>query len=108
MSANGLLALLFTISSALSAQVTFDRILHSGREPQNWLTYAGNLQSQHHSSLSQITPENVKTLELKWIFQAATLDKFEPTPLVVDGTLYTVQGNDIVALDAATGRIFWI
>jgi len=101
-----LLALI--LSCVVSAQVTFERILHSGREPQNWLTYSGDLNSHHHSSLSQITPDNVKNLELKWIFQAATLDKFEPTPLVVDGTLYTVQGNDIVALDASTGRIFWI
>jgi outer membrane protein assembly factor BamB len=29
------------------------------------------------------------------------------TPLVVDGTLYGVQGNEVVALDAATGRSFW-
>src|ERR1700712_4131221 len=91
-------------SSLLPGQVTFDRILHPEREPQNWLTYAGNLQSQHHSPLDLITPENVKNLELKWIFQAATLDKFEPTPIVLNGVLYTVQGNDVVALDAATGR----
>ena len=38
----------------------------------------------------------------------ASLEKFEATPLVVDGVLYTVQApNDVVALDAATGRIFW-
>jgi alcohol dehydrogenase (cytochrome c) len=47
-------------------------------------------------------------LELKWVFQAMSFEKFEATPLVVDGVLYTVQApNDIVALDAATGRVFW-
>ena len=50
----------------------------------------------------------MKDLELQWIYQASSLEKFEATPLVVDGVLYTVQApNDIIALDAATGRTFW-
>ena len=50
----------------------------------------------------------MKNLELKWVFQARSLEKFEATPLVVDGIMYTVQApNDIVALDAVTGRVFW-
>src|SRR5213082_3054589 len=95
-------------SLALQAQVPYERIVHSGQEPQNWLTYSGNYNSQRYSTLSQITPENVKNLEVQWIFQARSLEKFEATPLVVDGIMYTVQApNDIVALDAATGRLFW-
>jgi alcohol dehydrogenase (cytochrome c) len=50
----------------------------------------------------------VKDLEQKWVFQARSLEKFEATPLVVDGIMYTVQApNDIVALDPVTGRVFW-
>ena len=50
----------------------------------------------------------MKNLELQWVFQARSLEKFEATPLVVDGIMYTVQApNDVVALDAATGRVFW-
>ena len=64
--------------------------------------------SQRYSPLAQITPENVKNLELQWVFQARSLEKFEATPLVVDGIMYTVQApNDVVALDAVTGRVFW-
>ena len=38
-----------------------------------------------------------------------SLEKFEATPLVVDGVMYTVQApNDVVALDAETGRQFWV
>jgi alcohol dehydrogenase (cytochrome c) len=89
-------------------QVSFDRILASGNEPQNWLTYSGSTMSQRYSTLNQITPENVKNLELQWMFQARSLEKFEATPLVVDGILYTVQApNNVVALDAVTGRVFW-
>ena len=54
-----------------SAQVTFDRILKAKQEPQNWLTYSGGVLSQRHSELTQITPENVKNLELQWMYPAA-------------------------------------
>ena len=65
--------------------VTPDRILNASKEPQNWLTFNGTYRSNHYSTLSQITPENVKNLELKWVFQAHWLDPYEATPLVVDG-----------------------
>lgn len=88
--------------------VTFDRILRAGQEPQNWLTYSGSFLSQRHSPLTQITTDNVKNLELQWVFQARSLEKYEATSIVADGVLYTVQApDDVVALDAATGRVFW-
>jgi len=96
------------VATGSYAQVSSDRILHSAQEPQNWLTHHGNYNSQRYSMLSQIGPDNVKNLELQWLFQARSLEKFEATPLVVDGIMYSVQApNDIVALDAATGRLFW-
>ena len=49
-----------------------------------------------------------RDLELKWVFQARWLDYYQATPLVVDGIMYTTQGNDVLALDAATGKMFWI
>src|SRR5580658_3985455 len=101
--------LLLVMAGALPAQVTYERLLNAASEPQNWLTYSGTYLSQRYSTLAQITPENVKNLELKWMFQARSLEKFEATPLVVNGIMYTVQApNDVVALDAASGRMFWI
>src|ERR1700722_13035030 len=95
-------------AGSLVAQVSFDRIQNSNKEPQNWLTYSGSLLSQRYSELSQIKPGNVKDLEMQWAFQARSTEKFESTPLVVDGVMYVTQApNDVVALDAATGRIFW-
>ena len=92
----------------LQAQVTFDRILRAEREPHNWLWYSGTTFNQRHSPLTQITPDNVKNLELQWVWQARSLEKFEATTLAVDGILYTVQApNDVVALDAVTGRVYW-
>src|SRR5213079_1354174 len=88
-------------------------ILRADREPQNWLTYSGGVFSQRYSMLTQVTPANVKNLELQWVFQtrapAEATEKFEATPLVVDGVMYTVLApNHVVALDAATGRVFWM
>jgi len=94
---------------AAPAQVTFDRLLRSQREPQNWLTYNGNLGSTHHSSLDQINAANVANLDLKWVSQAQSLEKFEATPLVVDGVMYVTEPpNTVVAIDTRTGRPFWI
>jgi alcohol dehydrogenase (cytochrome c) len=102
------LVLVAAAVASLHGQVTFDRLLHVEREPQNWLTYSRDLSNQRHSPLTQITPANVKNLELQWIWQARSLEKYEATSIVVDGVLYTVQApNDVVALDAVTGRIFW-
>jgi alcohol dehydrogenase (cytochrome c) len=96
------------MSLSAPAQVPFDRVLNSAKEPQNWLSYSGSFMSQRHSGLTQITPLNVKNLEQQWVFQARSLEKFEATPLVVDGIMYTVQApNDVIALDAETGRQFW-
>jgi alcohol dehydrogenase (cytochrome c) len=88
--------------------VPFERILRAGQEPQNWLTYSGTTLSQRHSALTQITPANAKDLTLRWVFQSRSLEKHEVTPLVVDGVMYTVQGiNDVIALNAASGKTIW-
>jgi alcohol dehydrogenase (cytochrome c) len=101
--------LLFASVAILNAQVTYDRLLNAAKEPQNWLTYGGGFASQRYSTLSQITPENVKDLTLQWAFQQRSTEKFEATPLVVDGVMYLTQApNDIVALDAATGELKWL
>ncbi len=102
------LALIALAAGMLTAQVSSDRLLHPDREPQNWLTYSGSYSSQRYSLLDQITPQNVKNLELQWVFQARSLEKFETTPLVVDGVMYIVEApNHVFALDAKTGRSFW-
>ncbi len=104
-----LLSFALLIPFAMRAQVTNERLLHASDEPQNWLTYSGSYASQRYSLLKQIDPANVKNLELKWVFQAQSLQKFETTPLVVDGVMYITQSpNDIVALDPKSGRVFWI
>jgi alcohol dehydrogenase (cytochrome c) len=87
---------------------TYERILNADREPHNWLTYGGNYSSHRYSALGQITRENVGKLALQWVWRPKYLDKMETTPLVVDGVMYAVQNSEVVAMDAATGRTFWV
>ena len=93
----------------LQAQVTSQRLAAAEQEPQNWFMYSGNYASTRFSPLSQITPTNVKNLRLQWLYQAPMAGTWQTTPLVVDGIMYLTQRlNDVVALDAATGRAFWV
>jgi alcohol dehydrogenase (cytochrome c) len=97
------------MGAATRGQVTWDRLLHADREPQNWLTYSGNNNSQRYSSLDQISRTNARNLEMQWVYQARSLEKFEATPLVVDGIMYLTEApNTVVALDAKTGAVFWV
>ena len=103
-----LLAAVLLVSGGLSAQVTTARLQNAAHEPRNWLTYSGDYAGQRHSLLTQITPSNVKNLEMAWIHQARSLEKFTATPIVVDGVMYVTEApNTVVALDAKTGRMFW-
>lgn len=103
------LCLIPFVCSGLYAQVSSDRLLRAIEEPQNWLTYSGSYMSQRYSQLAQINPTNLKDLELKWVFQSQSLISFQVTPLVVEGVMYLTQPpNDVVALDAKTGRLFWM
>src|SRR5256885_16035586 len=110
-----LFVLLLVIATTLvGQQVPFERVLNANKEPQNWLTYGGTFFNQRYSLLNQVTTDNVKNLDLQWVLQVRSMDgttKFEATPLVVDGVMYVVKpptpAYEVVALDAATGRIYW-
>ena len=97
------------VFDGLSAQVTSVRLENTANEPQNWLTYSGNYFSQRYSELDQITPANIEDLSLQWVYQTGVFGPWQTTPVVVDGVMYLTQRpNDVVALDARTGRVFWI
>ncbi|MDG1850764.1 MAG: PQQ-binding-like beta-propeller repeat protein, partial [Gammaproteobacteria bacterium] len=108
-----LACLLSATTGLVSAQVSPERLLNADQEPESWLLYGGDYDSQRHTDLDQITRDNVDQLELKWVWQNRAPDgasqKFEATPLVVDGVMYTVAApNNVVAIDPVTGRLFWI
>ncbi|MGA7337340.1 MAG: PQQ-dependent dehydrogenase, methanol/ethanol family, partial [Candidatus Sulfotelmatobacter sp.] len=97
------------LSSETHGQVTFDRLVNAGKEPQNWLTYFGDYEGRRFSALDQIKVPNARTLVAKWVYQTGATGKLETTPLVVDGILYaTAQDDRAFALDARTGRPIWM
>ncbi|GAC1623460.1 MAG: PQQ-dependent methanol/ethanol family dehydrogenase [Candidatus Acidiferrum sp.] len=112
MKMTGYISILFLVTGffggVVSAQVTFERIANSAKEPQNWLTYSGDYAGRRFSALDQITSANVASLVPRWVYQTAATGKFETTPLVADGILYgTGQDDRVFALDARTGRPIW-
>ena len=99
---------LLIAAAAAVAQISFEDLLNPGARPGDWLMYSGNYQSHRHSPLGQITPANAAALEIKWIFQARIMEKFETTPLVSDGVMYlTAPPSDVYALDARSGVKLW-
>jgi alcohol dehydrogenase (cytochrome c) len=90
-------------------RVTFERIVGANQTPENWLTYSNDVWGRRHSALTQITPANVGGLQLAWLAQSPVSTGSRATPLVVDGVMYTTRNtNDVVALDAETGRVLWV
>lgn len=80
----------------------------------SWPTYGGDLANRRYVPFDQITAENFDTLEVAWRLPTMSFGsrpeyRFESTPLVVGGVLYTTAGSRraVVALDAATGELLW-
>ena len=100
----GLLAGMFLSCAALAAAQT-------GAVGGAWPTYGGDLGHTRYAPLDQITADNFADLEVAWRFRTDNLGpvpefRFQSTPLVVDGVLYSTAGSRraVTALDAATGR----
>ena len=79
-----------------------------------WPTYGGDLGNTRYSSLDQIDASNFNQLQVAWRFKTEPLGpeaeyRFEATPLMVNGVLYTTAGSlrSVVALNPATGETLW-
>jgi len=111
LAATVVLTVVLALSMRLVAQtpVPSERLLGALKEPQNWMIYGADYSSQRYSGLTQITPQNVKSLAYAWAYQSPNTGSWQATPLVVDGIMYLTQRpNDVIALDATTGRVFWV
>jgi quinoprotein glucose dehydrogenase len=87
----------------------------SGTKNGEWPSYGGDLGSTRYAPLDQINAENFSKLEVAWRFKTDSLGprpefKFEATPLMVHGVLYSTGGSrrSVVALDAESGELLWI
>jgi quinoprotein glucose dehydrogenase len=80
-----------------------------------WPAYGGDLGHTRYSPLEQINGRNFAELEVAWRFGVSNMGpspehRFQSTPVVVDGVLYTTGGTrrSVTALDARTGEQLWI
>jgi quinohemoprotein ethanol dehydrogenase len=77
-----------------------------------WLTIGGDWHNTRYSTLAQIDRSNVKNLKGAWVTHLGSgigaKYSLEATPIVKDGVMYVVTGNDdVFALDAKTGALIW-
>jgi quinohemoprotein ethanol dehydrogenase len=95
-----------------AADPEIDRLLQSP-VGKDWITNGGNLTNQRYSTLKQLDTTNVKQLKGAWMTRLKGSGfggkySFEATPLVKNGIMYIVTGNDdVFALNAKTGGILW-
>ena len=75
--------------------------------PRDWLIIRHDYHATNYSTLNQITTNNVKDLQLQWVW-AMNEGTNQPAPLVHDGVMFLNNpGNIVQALDARTGDLIW-
>ena len=96
-------------ASPLAIQVSNERLLAAGTNPDEWLMYSGSYNGWRHTPASELTPMNVAQLSMRWVKQFDIDDpNIEATPLVIDGTIFTTTDpGHVFALDARTGAMIW-
>ena len=74
----------------------------------DWPLYGRDYSNQRFSPLEQINLENINQLKLAWHYQTGKKATFQTTPIVVDNTMFiTTPFNDVIALDAESGKELW-
>jgi len=110
----GALAVTTALTPVRAADMTFDRALNAGKEPQNWILHHGNYQGHRFSQLKEINTDTVKNLRVAFTVAlggfegAGTRYKFgnlEATPIVEDGVMYVPDGwGTVYAIDVSSGK----
>src|SRR5436190_1596796 len=78
------------------------------QDPGDWLMARRNYQGWSSTPLTQITRDNVKDLQLAWVWSMNEGAANEPTPIVHNGILYLTNTMNVVqALDARSGELIW-
>jgi quinohemoprotein ethanol dehydrogenase len=104
-----LLLLAVQILSAQAKRVDDLAQRNAGKTGEDWITYGLTPGETRYSPLSQINTSNVSRLGFKWSYDLGKGGgNQEATPLVWNGTIYTITNwSVVVALDARTGKELW-
>jgi len=101
-----------TTTIAITGAPAFSSQQLSTSPGADWITNGGAINNQRYSTLNQINSTNVAGLKEAWHvhLNSGKAPKYsaEATPLVYQGVMYMVTGNDdAFALDATTGAQIW-
>ncbi|HLK84057.1 MAG TPA: lanthanide-dependent methanol dehydrogenase XoxF5 [Xanthobacteraceae bacterium] len=108
----------FLIGTALSTTAVMaagsvyanEELIRLSQDAKQWVMPAGNYAATRHSTLKQITADNVGKLQVAWTFSTGVLRGHEGAPLVVGDVMYvhTPFPNNVFALDLNNdGKILW-
>src|SRR6202522_1873944 len=76
-------------------------------DPNDWLIIRHDYHANNYSPLNQITTQNVKDLQLQWVW-AMNEGTNQPAPVVHNGIMFINNpGNIVQALDARKGELIW-
>ncbi len=74
----------------------------------DWVMFGRDYSNQRFAPLREIDRSNVARLAPAWTYQLRSLGATQTHPLVVGGIMYaSMGGNDVAAVDAATGSEIW-
>ncbi|WP_338608699.1 PQQ-dependent dehydrogenase, methanol/ethanol family [Pelagibacterium nitratireducens] len=77
-------------------------------DPADWPGYRRAYNGWGFSPLDQISVDNVDDLEPVWTVSTGYSEGHEAPPMVINGKMFvSTAGNQVLALDAATGEILW-
>ncbi len=104
-----LLAMLLGGNAVLAASgPTQDELNNAGMNSEDWLYATHDYSGQRFVDLKQITPQNVKHLQVACIYRPSELSAVQSNPLVYRGVLYFPNARSIVAIDAKTCQERWV
>ena len=86
----------------------------SEKKYNTWEKYKGSDESLNYSALDQVDTNNVKALEVAWVYHTGDADtvnhsQIQCNPVIVNGILYGTSAKmKLFAIDASTGKQKWV
>ena len=81
---------------------------HAQSTEDDWPSFGRDGSNQRFAPFATIDRGNVARLAPAWSYPLGTVGSAQTHPIVIGGVMYVgMAGNDVAALDAATGREIW-
>ena len=112
-----LIAVVLAVPVCAIGVVVFAQQSKPAAPEQEWRTYNHDLAGTRFSPLTQVNAGNVANLKQAWAYTfpappgggrgGGLGGASEAVPIVVEGVMYVPAGNNVVALEADTGKVIW-